>query len=143
MTDENWRAIDMDIQLTRRRWENCKSGKIPFDEDNNTLRGLESMFDNELMERKWMSDHEKHVINECNRQKRETRYPDWDQFRQASMITSTKDSERARKLAVKDAEEAVQCWQRTKTTNLLLEPNKRSTSIFKKILSIGGKSGKK
>ena len=41
MTTENWVSIDNDIELTSKRWSNHMEGRIAFDEDNNTIRGIE------------------------------------------------------------------------------------------------------
>lgn len=34
-------SIDTDIDVTEMRWKNHIEGKIKFDEDNNTIRGIE------------------------------------------------------------------------------------------------------
>lgn len=41
MGTENWVSIDNDIELTTKRWTNHVEGTIAFDEDNNTIRGIE------------------------------------------------------------------------------------------------------
>jgi len=34
-------SIDTDLEITQKRWKNHTDGKIKFDEDNNTIRGIE------------------------------------------------------------------------------------------------------
>ena len=41
MSTENWVSIDTDIEITSKRWKNHVEGTIKFDEDNNTVLGIE------------------------------------------------------------------------------------------------------
>ena len=41
ISTEHWVSIDTDIEITSKRWNNHIEGSIPFDEDNNTIRGIE------------------------------------------------------------------------------------------------------
>ena len=146
MTAENWDSIDTDIELTRKRWENHLSGRLPFDRANNSLRGLESMLDPTSVDRSLVSRHETNIIQEANRQKRDKEFVHWQKLRHISLQTSLAEVERVQKLAQEDAEEAVACWETNKNQPLKVpaprDDKKRSSNIFKKMFS-GAKAGKK
>ena len=146
MTAENWESIDTDIELTRKRWENHLSGRLPFDKANNSLRGLESMLDPTSVDPSLMSRHETSIIQEANRQKRDKEFVHWQKLRQVSLQTSLAEMERVHKLAQQDAEEAVACWEASANQSLRVptprDDKKRSSSFFKKMFS-GAKAGKK
>jgi hypothetical protein len=111
MSTGNWDSIDTDIELTRKRWENHISGRLPFDTANNSTRGLETMLDLSHTELGLASKHSYNIIQESNRQKREDEYIHWQKLRDVSLQTSVKEIDRARRLALDDAEEAVACWR--------------------------------
>jgi len=105
MTAENWNNIDLDIEVTRKRWQNHCDGSMEFDVQNNSIRGLETMLglEDEKDRDKLMYQHRKHVLQEQVRQKLANEYPNFEKFRKASLKHSTKLEERARQRGINDA----------------------------------------
>lgn len=109
MSQTDFERSDRDVDMTIFRWENHKNGKIPFDHENNTLRGLEeSIQEKEAIERASnRSQHMKNILEEYNRQKfaGHTQIA-WDALRQKAAETSRTSLEYAQGLAQQDAAEA-------------------------------------
>lgn len=112
MTSENWNAIDMDVELTRKRWQNHLAGSIAFDVENNTTRGLECILDEAKAEDRDQAvwSHQQTILKEQIRQKTKNEW-NIDKMRQVSLTTSLSQAELAIVRAQEDAEEAVACWQ--------------------------------
>lgn len=122
MTSENWNSIDMDVELTRKRWENHKSGSIKFDKDNNCLRGLETlvMEDSEAREReRTLARHQRDILeaqlelmqkNNGNGNKAKYRQEFAEKLAEVSRRTSQEQLKKARGRAIYDAEECSKLW---------------------------------
>lgn len=111
MTSENWSAIDLDVELTKKRWDNHTTGRIPFDTVHNTIRGLEHQLflcDNYKFT---LWQHQTDLLKEVNRQKREGTYPDWEAWRKVSMKTSQGDLEKAARLGQADQAAMEEAWK--------------------------------
>jgi hypothetical protein len=150
MSGENWKAVGLDIELTRKRWENHVQGHIAFDTINNTTRGLER----HILDYKLVAHiHHRDVFAEVNRQKENHHHNtgnqesccwqvanlNWDDVRRASLIVSEDDLERALERARQDEDEAILTWEATNSTEqeptTVKEDRKRRGSAFSKIRS--------
>jgi hypothetical protein len=110
LTRDLWERIDLDLELTKKRWENHAAGLIAFDFLNNTTRGMEAMLD-ELGSRKrdsYMSRHVKAVLNEQNRQRIHKEFYHAERMRKVAEQMSLQEEATRRGQA--DAEEAVNIW---------------------------------
>lgn len=135
----NWDSIDTDIEITTKRWKNHTDGRIKFDEDNNTLRGIEDL----IFKRnkgKPMYYHRKAVLEEAVRQKTEKDWINWDKMSSISSESSKPQYEEARQLGLEDETESIRCWVVQKappTTSFTSGPasnkkdkSKRKSSFF-------------
>jgi hypothetical protein len=110
MTRDAWERIDMDLELTKKRWDNHVAGLIAFDFLHNTIRGMELMLD-EIGARKrdsFMSQHVKAVLNEQNRQRVHHEFFHAAKMRKVAEQTSLQEEATQRGQA--DAEEAINIW---------------------------------
>lgn len=111
MQPEDFISCDRDTDITAFRWENHVNGKIPFDEDNNTLRGLEDLFDGADERLKKRTEHARSVLQEMNRQRLAGQKAlDWNKIHQISEQHSKHASERALQLAKDDETASKQAW---------------------------------
>lgn len=91
MTDVDFTRVDRDIDVTTFRWENHLSGEIPFDHENNTIRGLEEMLSEDDSKYETRAIHRKSVFEEVNRQRLSGQRPlDTEGIRKATLSTSEK-----------------------------------------------------
>jgi hypothetical protein len=110
MTRDAWERIDMDLELTKKRWDNHVAGLIAFDFLHNTIRGMELMLD-EIGARKrdsFMTQHVKAVLNEQNRQRVHHEFFHAAKMRTVAEQTSLQEEATQRGRA--DAEEAINIW---------------------------------
>jgi len=113
MTGENWNSIDIDVELTRKRWENHMSGSIQFDRDNNCVRGLETylMPDKDAAAReKVLVKHQYDVLSEQIDMQEEGKKWDDERLRKVSLQTSIDQMRLARGRAIFDTEECKRMW---------------------------------
>jgi hypothetical protein len=111
MNETDFDRLDKDISLTRFRWENHKAGKIKFDENLNSVRGLEDMFEPDKKKDLEKYKHVRNILGAINEQKLSGRKEiDWEQIRNASVKTSTKFLEHALARARKDEEARHHAW---------------------------------
>jgi hypothetical protein len=112
MTNEDFDRIESEIRITQFRWENAKTGRIPFDEVNNSIRGLESI----ITEEKGNFDatlfnHRRSVLQEIHRQKSlHGAVRDWDKVRRASQRYSELSVRRATEMAALDELANKRAW---------------------------------
>jgi hypothetical protein len=104
MTEHDFDRIESEIRITQFRWENAKAGKIPFDDINNSIRGLESVIPDETSNIDiTMFNHRRSVLQEIHRQKSQHgAVTDWDKVRQASQRYSQRSVQRATEVAARD-----------------------------------------
>ena len=137
MHKDDFLRCDRDVEMTSFRWENHLSGRIPFDEENNTLRGLEEMFE-DTNRSDIRSSHLRNVLEEMNRQRRSGKKQlDWHRIREASMRMSSEATRRAVEVAQKDEEEK----QRILTGTPIAKPNYTYDSGSNKKSSMKKKKG--
>lgn len=133
-----------EVKLTKFRWENHKVGRIKFDENTSTLRGLERVIPDGPVSKKsdgtaikpWQ--HAKVVLEEVHRQKtdegRTTRNLDWNKIREVSIISSSYDSQHAAWVAKWDEEWKDKTWDPSipsqTTTAKPTTPTKKSKGGF-------------
>jgi hypothetical protein len=110
MTRDSWERIDMDLELTKKRWDNHVAGLIAFDFLHNTIRGMELMLDDVGSRKRdsFMSQHVKAVLNEQNRQRVQNEFFHAAKMRKVAEQTSLQEEATQRGRA--DAEEAVNIW---------------------------------
>lgn len=109
MGTENWVSIDNDIELTTKRWTNHVEGTIPFDEDNNTIRGIEDMIF-KIDKQKPILKHRKTILEEVVRQKTSNEYPNWEKLSALSKSSSEAQTKLAIELAKEDEKEKNRVW---------------------------------
>lgn len=124
----------MDIDITDMRWKNHKAGKIKFDEDTNTVRGLEDIIF-QLNKGRSIRKHQKTVMEEVVRQKTANEYLNWKKLGTVSENSSEVHHKQAYEVGKQDEEERVRVWtpkteQGDKTAPKSPTKDKRKSSIF-------------
>lgn len=112
MTLQDFEKIETDLKLTEFRWENAQSGKIAFDHNNNSMRGLEFM-DRDAQSQKDMTRYEHHrsVLGEIHKQKLDHgEVVDWDSVRSASERISMDSMNHATEMGKQDEIAHKQAW---------------------------------
>ena len=108
MNDEDFDRIETDVKMTQFRYENSKAGKIPFDETNNSIRGLESIrygIDMKLYK------HRQSVLQEIHVQKSKHGFvKDWERVRQTSEVNSDFCRTKAVEIGKQDEMEHKKAW---------------------------------
>jgi hypothetical protein len=112
MTNSDFDRIESEIRITQFRWENAQAGKIPFDEINNSIRGLESVIPDEKTNVDvTLFNHRRSVLQEIHRQKSlHGAVVDWDKVRQASQRYSKRSMQRATEVAAQDELAHKKAW---------------------------------
>lgn len=89
MTQSDFERAETEMKITLFRWENHQNGHIPFDEDNNSIRGLEHLWDRPGQTKKTLATykHSRAVLEEIMRQKQDNlgHVRDWESVRQISL----------------------------------------------------------
>lgn len=109
MGTDDWVSIDTDIDLTTKRWGYHMEGKLAFDEDNNTIRGIEDMIFR-LNKNKPIMKHRQAVLEEVVRQKTENEYPNWERLSEISRASSILQTKMAVELGREDELEKNRIW---------------------------------
>ena len=135
ISTEHWVSIDTDIEITTKRWNNHVEGTIPFDEDNNTVRGIEvsyKLYCLQFCAIQWNSNvsslaiwkdvifkidknkpitaHCRLVLEEVVRQQTTQEYPNWEKIYAISESSSAPHREKAAKLGLEDEKEKNRVW---------------------------------
>jgi hypothetical protein len=109
LSNSDFDRQENEIKLTCFRWENHVKGSIPFDEDNNSVRGIEHLVHKRTENVKWK--HNRAVLHEINRQKLEHgKVVDWHLVRQSSETYSVDDHKRAANVGKADEEAFLRAW---------------------------------
>lgn len=113
MTRKDFERIDTDVKMTVIRWTNHLKGRIKFDTEVNTIRGLEEVLDEDLASQKYKIKykHQRAVLEEQHEQRCNGTYLDADQLRKASIEAGKGNQEIAFKQGEKDCKEREQCWE--------------------------------
>jgi hypothetical protein len=141
LDNRDFDRFETEVKLTRFRWENHLSGKIKFDEENNSMRGLEYLQEGEKIDaNRWK--HARSVLGEIHRQKMAGRKQiDWEKVRETSSRLSSESSRRASELGKADEADRHRAWgepvatepssmQRTKSEPALKKKKSRSFLNF-------------
>lgn len=108
MNDEDFDRIETDVKMTQFRYENSKTGKIPFDETNNSIRGLESILYGIDMK---LYKHRQSVLQEIHVQKSKHGFvKDWERVRQTSEVNSDFCRTKAVEIGKQDEMEHKKAW---------------------------------
>lgn len=108
MNDEDFDRIETDVKMTQFRYENSKAGKIPFDETNNSIRGLESILYGIDMK---LYKHRQSVLQEIHVQKSKHGFvKDWERVRQTSEVNSDFCRTKAVEIGKQDEMEHKKAW---------------------------------
>ena len=108
MNDEDFDRIETDVKMTQFRYENSKTGKIPFDESNNSIRGLESILYGIDMK---LYKHRQSVLQEIHVQKSKHGFvKDWERVRQTSEVNSDFCRTKAVEIGKQDEMEHKKAW---------------------------------
>jgi hypothetical protein len=111
MGTEDFIRMQQEAEMTAFRWENHLSGKIPFDGENNTLRGLEDVFDKSFDTYRQRAHHQQCVLLEIYRQRASHHVIDWERVRQVSLKYSDQSMQKALEMGLKDEEECARVWR--------------------------------
>lgn len=109
MGTDDWVSIDTDIDLTTKRWGYHMEGKLAFDEDNNTIRGIEDMIFR-LNKNKPIMKHRRTILEEVVRQKTENEYPNWQKLSEICKKSSALQTKMAVELGREDELEKNRIW---------------------------------
>lgn len=113
MDGEDFSRMETDLKMTMFRWENHVSGHIPFDENANSMRGLEHM-DRPAAGKKELAKykHNRAVLEEIHRQKQDYggQVRDWDVVRKISQQFSVHSMNHAVELGRQDREAFQRAW---------------------------------
>ena len=132
MTDEDFDRIETDVKMTQFRFENSKSGKIPFDEANNSIRGLESILYGIDLK---LYKHRQSVLQEIHQQKLTHGFVnDWERVRHTSEVNSDFCRSKALETGKQDEMEHRKAWNLIAnsipgTGNLIVEKTPATPSV--------------
>ncbi|GAX09211.1 hypothetical protein FisN_17Lh175 [Fistulifera solaris] len=124
--------FDNDVKVTVFRWRNHVSGDLKFDEDNNSIRGLEGTITGSSREdarNKWK--HRQAVLKAINASRLDGKSLDsldWEKIREVSLHNSLEQLKKAVALGVKDEQARVSAW----TGNSSSAPHANPREINKK-----------
>jgi len=114
MDGDDFSRIETDLKMTSFRWENHLSGHIPFDDNTNSMRGLEHLSDRPAANKKELAKykHNRAVLEEINRQKQDYggEVRDWDVVRKTSMQFSVHSINHAVEVGRQDREAHQRAW---------------------------------
>lgn len=132
LTDSDFDRMDADMKLTHFRWQNHVSGVIPFDEQHNTVRGLE-FFDRELQMAKDLEKyrHRQQVLGEYLEQKKKKSI-DWESIRRVSLLRSSFAIEKAIEMAANDTIARHKAWEPPVPNGISKDKNGKSKKEKKK-----------
>jgi hypothetical protein len=122
LAKDAWERIDLDVEMTKKRFDNHAAGLIPFDLENNTIRGLECAVDDEACRKRdsAMHRHATGVLREQNRQRIKGEFYDGDKMRAVAASTSRPMQDEAHLRGQRDAEDAVGVWMGVSSEENLL-----------------------
>ena len=92
------------------RWKNHVEGKIPFDDETNTIRGLEDIIF-ELNKSRFIRKHQRTVMEEVVRQKNDNEYLNWKKLSSVSEKSSQSNKDKAFEVGKQDEEEKDRVWK--------------------------------
>lgn len=117
-TTADFERQEQEVKMTCFRWENHQQGHIPFDEQNNSIRGLEHLYretkdghGSPIPSTKRV--HRNAVMAEIQRQRTENngKILDLDKIRQVSLEASQSDRDKCLALGKADHEAAIKAWE--------------------------------
>ena len=107
MQDEDFRRCDADVELTTFRWEKHKKSRMPFDEKENTLRGLEEVIVYDQKRESARIKHVQDIVTETRKQRIKGKIDlDWEKIRSIGLKTSVDAAKRAREIGAQDEKDA-------------------------------------
>mmetsp|Transcript_13552 Transcript_13552/g.25865 ORF Transcript_13552/g.25865 Transcript_13552/m.25865 type:complete len:385 (+) Transcript_13552:328-1482(+) len=110
MGEEDFRRVDVDVELTTMRWEKAQKNKgTKFDSDENPTRGLEEMMDKKKLRSTLRKKHRQAVLEEMVRQKvaNPDKPLDQEKIRAVAEPYSKQTAQIAYEIALEDAGESV------------------------------------
>ena len=137
MTADNWSAIDLDVELTQKRWKNHLDGSIPFDTTKNTIRGLEYIIEPEknTTRNAAMRDHRQAVLHEQVQQKNTGEWYNVEKLQSVSLHISKPWQTAATQQGQVDHQDALTAWeapQEAKETTTTTTSHKKETTAAAK-----------
>jgi hypothetical protein len=112
--DDNER-MEMEVQMTFMRWDNHKGGKIAFDDNRHSIRGLIEHVDEQCPERNRDGDIHHHMTRVLQEQLRQltsgSKTLDQERVGQIARESGLKESKRAQYIAQKDRISAEEAWK--------------------------------
>jgi hypothetical protein len=131
LSNSDFDRQENEIKLTCFRWENHVKGSIPFDEDNNSIRGIEHLIDEHTGNVKWK--HNRAVLHEINRQKIEHgKVVDWHLVRQSSEKFSVDEHKKAAIVGKADEEAFLRAWNPESNKKVVAQEAKTTDKKKKK-----------
>ena len=120
-SDDNDR-MEMEVQMTFMRWDNHKDGKIEFDDNQHSIRGLIDHVDEQYPERNRDGDIYHHTTRVLQEQLRQlttgAKTLDQELVGQIARESALKESQRALYLAERDRIDAEEAWKAKLTKKL-------------------------
>jgi hypothetical protein len=146
LSDDDNARMQMEVQMTLMRWDNHEDGKIEFDDNRHSIRGLVDYVDEQCPERNRDTDiyhHMIRVLEEQIRQKTGGAQLDPERVAQIARETSMNESKRAQYIAQKDRIEAEEAWKPQPPKKLIDYDNEKAGVVKnKKRWGAGGKKDK-
>ncbi|KAL7580037.1 hypothetical protein ACA910_005022 [Epithemia clementina (nom. ined.)] len=107
MQEEDFRRCDADVELTTYRWEKHRKSKMPFDDKQNTIRGLEEIICYNQKRDACRNKHLQDVLTETRKQRLKGKTElDWEKIRDIAIKTSNEASKHARHVGEEDEKDA-------------------------------------
>jgi hypothetical protein len=156
LSDSDNERMAMEVQMTLMRWDNHEDGKIEFDDNQHSIRGLVEHVDDQCPERNRDKDIYHHMTRVLQEQVRQlssgAKTLDQDRVGEIARESALKEAKRAQYIAQKDRIEAEEAWNAKpkKLMNnvlagmeaLTFEKKKRWGEVDKKDKSPGDNSSK-
>jgi hypothetical protein len=107
--------MEMEVQMTLMRWDNHEDGKIEFDDNRHSIRGLIEHVDEQCPERNRDGDIYHHMTRVLQEQVRQltsgAKTLDQERVGEIARESALKESQRAQYIAQKDRIEAEEAWK--------------------------------
>jgi hypothetical protein len=128
--------FDNDVKITVFRWKNHMSGDLQFDEENNSIRGLEGTITGSSREdarKKWK--HRQAVLTAISSARLDGKTLDtldWEKIREVSLQNSLQHLKKAVALGVKDEQARVSAWTEISSSVSHVNPRENNKKNKKK-----------
>jgi hypothetical protein len=146
LSDSDNDRMQMEVQMTLMRWDNHEDGKIEFDDNRHSIRGLVEHVDEQCPERNRDGEIYHHMTRVLQEQLRQRttgdKTVDHELVGQIARESALNESKRAQYIAQKDRFEAEDAWKAKPFKKLIDHGKEKAGVVLKKRWGEGEKKDK-